>query len=160
MFNNFSLSRVDPLKTGTESSENIVMVHTSDDPPPLNTLADSGDVRWRVRRRSSTELVKTDSAAPEMSSLPRLSRTNSVFYDGAEESDTDSCFSETSDMTDESEMTESSGTLKRRHSVPSLHSMADLDMVKFLLQRPQSSLGQENNNDQVVLCQPTKIEDS
>ena len=83
--------------------------------------------KWLVRRRSSTEIK------------PRISRTNSanVSHEAAFDSESDSCFSEIeSDVEDEAE---AEFNILRRHSVPSLHPSADLDMVKFLV-RPSSGL--------------------
>ena len=138
MFNNFSLSKVEKMENETESSDNIVMVHTSEQPPPMPSS--DNNQRWRVRRRSSSELRPLDTDHGTMSSSPRVGRTNSVLYAGAEDdTEYDSCFS------DSSEASEGETEDYRRHSMPTLHPMADLEMVKYLV-RPPSSRSLNNPN--------------
>ena len=95
--------------------------------------------RWRVRRRSTQQSL--DLRADVARARARLGRTNSI-YAGAD-TDTedgecgDSCGSET-----EQEEEEEVG-VERRHSLPSLHPMADLEMVKFVI-RPNSSITRDH----------------
>ena len=143
MFNNFTLSRVEPgiqtLTPGFSDKDSIVMVHTAETHPPPPLPVEGGYQRWRVRRRSSAERSQE--------TQPRLARTNSI-YDGAYDSESDSsCYSSMSD----SDFDEEENSLnKRRHSEPSIHSMADLEMVKFLV-RPNSS---RSLNTSVRRCLP------
>ena len=132
MFNNFTLSRVEPasqtLTPGFSDKDSIVMVHTAETHPPPPLPVEGDYQRWRVRRRSSAERNED--------SQPRLARTNSI-YAGAYDSESDSsCYSSMSESDFDEDFEDSMN--KRRHSEPSLHSMADLEMVKFLV-RPNSS---------------------
>ena len=100
--------------------------------------------RWRVRRRSTQQSL--DLRADVARARARLGRTNSI-YAGAD-TDTedgecgDSCGSETEQEDTELEEEEEVG-VERRHSLPSLHPMADLEMVKFVI-RPNSSITRDH----------------
>lgn len=134
MFNNFSFSKCDsPSLPGAyaDPCEHNVMVHNKESP----SLSETD--QWSVRRRSS--IIQ-----------PRLARTNSVIPNAEDESDVDSCFSESDFSETDSDFSDSDfPSLARRHSVPSLHSMANLDVVKFLV-RPISS----RTGDQKVHLSP------
>ena len=126
MFNNFSCAKLDspPLPGAYDVNEDVnehnAIVHTSND--NQGSPSPSGSERWSVKRRSSAR--------------PRLARTNSVFpNEEGEESDVDSCFSESSFSETDSELSESEFPLMRRHSAPSLHTMANLDLVKFVVSK-------------------------
>ena len=140
MFNNFTLSRVEPrdqtLTPGFSDKDSIVMVHTAETHPPPPLPVEGGYQRWRVRRSSSVERTPV--------TQPRLARTNSI-YDGAYDSESDSsCYSSMSD----SDFDEAVNSIdNRRHSEPSIHSMADLDMVKFLVRPKSSTLHTSVSND-------------
>ena len=72
MFNNFTLSRVEPRAQEEEEEPSIVMVHNPQDPPddqqlpnvpqssqaplPLIFQPPKAPVKWRVRRRSSVDI--------------------------------------------------------------------------------------------------------
>ena len=104
--------------------------------------------RWRVRRRSTQQSL--DLRADVAMARARLGRTNSI-YAGAD-TDTedgdcgDSCGSQ-SELED-TDLEEEEVEVERRHSLPSLHPMADLEMVKFVI-RPNSSITRDH---QVRLC--------
>ena len=97
-----------------------------------------------MRRRSTQQSL--DLRADVAMARARLGRTNSI-YAGAD-TDTedgecgDSCGSETEQEDTELEEEEEVG-LERRHSLPSLHPMADLEMVKFVI-RPNSSITRDH----------------
>ena len=136
MFNNFSCSRLpSPVLPGaytpyTQTQEDgdeqrNAIVHSSIDQesPSLNHEG------WSVKRRSSAKM------------RPRLARTNSVFHNEQEdESDVDSCFSESSFSESESDLSDSELPLTRRHSAPTLHEMANLDLVKFLVSKSDNKV--------------------
>ena len=98
-----------------------------------------------MRRRSTQQSL--DLRADVAMARARLGRTNSI-YAGAD-TDTedgdcgDSCGSqselEDTDLEEEEEEVE----VERRHSLPSLHPMADLEMVKFVI-RPNSSITRDH----------------
>ena len=100
--------------------------------------------RWRVRRRSTQQSL--DLRADVAMARARLGRTNSI-YAGAD-TDTedgdcgDSCGSQ-SELEDTDLEEEEEAAVERRHSLPSLHPMADLEMVKFVI-RPSSSITRDN----------------
>ena len=123
MFNNFSCSRLpSPVLPGAytheDNDEHNAIVHSSIDQESL-----SDNDRWSVRRRGSAEMMR-----------PRLARTNSVFHND-DESDVDSCFSDSSFSDSDSEL-----PLTRRHSAPALHEMANLDLVKFLVSKSDNKV--------------------
>ena len=99
--------------------------------------------RWRVRRRSTQQSLEL--RADVARARARLGRTNSI-YAGAD-TDTedgecgDSCGSETEQ--EDTELEEEEVGVERRHSLPSLHPMADLEMVKFVI-RPNSSITRDH----------------
>ena len=102
--------------------------------------------RWRVRRRSTQQSLEL--RADVARARARLGRTNSI-YAGAD-TDTedgecgDSCGSETEqEDTELEEEEEEEVGVERRHSLPSLHPMADLEMVKFVI-RPNSSITRDH----------------
>ena len=97
-----------------------------------------------MRRRSTQQSLEL--RADVARARARLGRTNSI-YAGAD-TDTedgecgDSCGSETEQEDTELEEEEGVG-VERRHSLPSLHPMADLEMVKFVI-RPNSSITRDH----------------
>ena len=130
MFNNFSCSRLpSPVLPGAyaheDGDEHNAIVHSSIDQesPSLN------HERWSVTRRGSAKM------------RPRLARTNSVIHnDDEDESDVDSCFSESSFSETESDLSDSELPLTRRHSAPTLHEMANLDLVKFVVSKSDNKV--------------------
>ena len=165
MFNNFTLSRVPRVATPPpgpgEADSRVVMVHTQDTQPPGAGAEEGGSrsaaaaylhtyncltsnlSRWRVRRRSTQQSL--DLRADVAMARARLGRTNSI-YAGAD-TDTedgdcgDSCGSQ-SELED-TDLEEEEVEVERRHSLPSLHPMADLEMVKFVI-RPNSSITRDH----------------
>ena len=91
--------------------------------------------RWRVRRRSTQQSL--DLRADVAMARARLGRTNSI-YAGADTDTEDGSQSELEDTDLEEEV-----EVERRHSLPSLHPMADLEMVKFVI-RPNSSITRDH----------------
>ena len=96
-----------------------------------------------MRRRSTQQSLEL--RADVARARARLGRTNSI-YAGAD-TDTedgecgDSCGSETEQ--EDTELEEEEVGVERRHSLPSLHPMADLEMVKFVI-RPNSSITRDH----------------
>ena len=128
MFNNFSCSKLpSPALPGAytrddvEVDEHNAIVHTSID-------QDQESPSWSVRKRSSAKI------------RPRLARTNSVFHNDEDESDVDSCFSESSFSETDSDWSDCELPLTRRHSAPTLHSMANLEMVKFVVSKSDNKV--------------------
>ena len=124
MFNNFSCSKLDsPALPGAykheDDSEHNAIVHSS---------IDQESPSWSVKRRNSAKI------------RPRLARTNSVFHNDEDESDVDSCFSESSFSETDSEWSDCELPLTRRHSAPALHSMANLELVKFVVSKPDNKV--------------------
>ena len=118
MFNNFSCSKLDSPESD-EINEHNAIVHSSNDQESPS---------WSVKRRSSAKF------------RPRLARTNSVFPNDEDESDVDSCFSESSFSETDSEFSESELPLMRRHSAPTLATMANLDLVKFVVSKSDNKV--------------------
>ena len=124
MFNNFSCSQLpSPALPGAytheDESEHNAIVHTS---------VDQESPSWSVRKRSSAKI------------RPRLARTNSVFHNDEDESDVDSCFSESSFSETDSDWSDCESPLTRRHSAPALHSMANLELVKFVVSKSDNKV--------------------
>ena len=118
MFNNFSCFKVDS-QDSEEINEHNAIVHSSNDQESPS---------WSVKRRSSAKI------------RPRLARTNSVFPNDEDESDVDSCFSESSFSETDSEFSECELPLMRRHSAPALDTMANLDLVKFVVSKSDNKV--------------------
>lgn len=120
MFNNFSCSKLDSPDSEKINEQHNAIVHSSND---------QDSPSWSVKRRSSAKF------------RPRLARTNSVFpNDETDESDVDSCFSESSFSETDSEFSDSELPLMRRHSAPALATMANLDMVKFVVSKSENKV--------------------